>query len=70
MIGLDKNINGIRDDVDALIAQKFSKTPQIKRAAEQKARAIQLFLEVATPDQGYRYENLRVPLKSHRSLSL
>lgn len=51
--GVDANNNGIRDDIDELIAQKFSKTPAIKRAAEQDARATQQLMEAETKDQAF-----------------
>jgi hypothetical protein len=44
--GIDANNNGIRDDIDRLISQKYSATPQMKKAAEQKARTLQNSLEV------------------------
>lgn len=46
--GRDRNGNGIRDDIDQLIALKFSPTPEVKRAAEQKARALQTMMEAST----------------------
>jgi len=48
--GTDNNANGIRDDIDQLIEQKFSYTPEIKRAAEQEARALQQFMEAKTKE--------------------
>mgnify|MGYP003543664683 FL=1 len=32
--GIDSDSNGIRDDIDALILQKYADTPTIKKAAE------------------------------------
>ncbi len=49
--GVDANNNGIRDDIDRLIAQKYSTSPAMKKAAEQEARAIQLFVEATTKNQ-------------------
>ncbi len=49
--GIDNVNNGIRDDVDRLIAQKYAKTPEIKKAAEQKARALQKDMEATTRAQ-------------------
>lgn len=49
--GVDANANGIRDDIDQLISQKFSKTPEIKKAAEQDARATQQMLEATTREE-------------------
>lgn len=46
--GRDRDGNGIRDDIDQLIAQKFSPSPEVKRAAEQKARALQAMMEAST----------------------
>jgi len=43
--GVDKNANGIRDDIDRLIATKYAKTPALKRAAEQMALALQSSME-------------------------
>ncbi|RKZ53917.1 MAG: hypothetical protein DRR16_16950 [Candidatus Parabeggiatoa sp. nov. 3] len=48
--GTDDNANGIRDDIDQLIEQKFSYTPSVKRAAEQEARALQQFMEAKTKE--------------------
>jgi len=52
--GTDDNTNGIRDDIDQLIEQKFSYTPEIKRAAEQEARALQHFMEVKTKEEALK----------------
>jgi hypothetical protein len=49
--GADANGNGIRDDVDRLIAAEFSQTPAVKKAAEQKAQALQAMLEASTKEQ-------------------
>lgn len=49
--GTDANANGIRDDIDRLIATEFSQTPAIKKAAEQKALALQAMLEATTKTQ-------------------
>lgn len=49
--GSDTNNNSIRDDVDALIAQKFSANPELKRAAEQDARAAQQLMEATTKEE-------------------
>ena len=46
--GIDADNNGIRDDIDRLIAQKYSATPAMKKAAEQKARALQKSMEATT----------------------
>jgi hypothetical protein len=43
--GIDANNNGIRDDIDRLIAKKYSLTPAMKKSAEQEARALQKSLE-------------------------
>ncbi len=53
--GTDENSNGIRDDIDHLIEQKFSDTPEIKRAAEQEARALQLFMEAQTKEEALKF---------------
>ncbi len=52
--GTDDNANGIRDDIDQLIEQKFSYTPEIKRAAEQEARALQQFMEAQTKEEALK----------------
>lgn len=52
--GTDTNANGIRDDIDKLIAQKFSYTPEVKHAGEQKARALQQFMETTTKEDALR----------------
>jgi hypothetical protein len=49
--GVDANNNGIRDDIDRLIAQKYSATPELQKAAEQKARALQKSMEATTRQQ-------------------
>lgn len=49
--GVDANNNGIRDDIDRLIALKYSGAPALKKAAEQTARAFQRDLEVTTKQQ-------------------
>jgi len=49
--GVDANNNGIRDDIDRLIALKYSATPAMRKAAEQEAKALQKILNVATKTQ-------------------
>ncbi len=51
LLGIDTDHNGIRDDIDALIAQKYSTTPEIRRGAEQDARAMQRLLEATTKEE-------------------
>lgn len=51
--GIDANANGIRDDIDRLISTKFATTPAIKKAAEQTAIALQLFMEATTKEQAF-----------------
>jgi hypothetical protein len=51
LMGIDANNNGIRDDIDRLIAQKYSATPGLKKAAEQTARALQHTMEATTRQQ-------------------
>lgn len=46
--GIDANTNGIRDDIDQLIATKYAETPAERKAAEQNARALQRVLSVTT----------------------
>lgn len=52
--GVDANANGIRDDIDRLIAQKYARTPAVQRAAEQKARALQRNMEATTREEALR----------------
>lgn len=52
--GVDANSNGIRDDIDRLIEKKYARTPEIKRAAEQEARALQLNMEATTREEALR----------------
>ncbi len=49
--GIDADNNGIRDDIDRLIAKKYSATPQLKKAVEQRARALQKAMEATTQQQ-------------------
>jgi len=44
LVGIDANANGLRDDVDALIGLDYSTTPEVTRAAQQTARAVQALL--------------------------
>jgi hypothetical protein len=46
--GSDTDNNGIRDDIDQLIAKKYSAAPEMKRAVEQSAKAVQRFMEATT----------------------
>jgi hypothetical protein len=46
--GIDADHNGIRDDIDRLIAQKYSATPAMKKAAQQEARTLQRGMETIT----------------------
>lgn len=52
--GIDSDSNGIRDDIDALILQKYSDTPTIKKAAEKYARTVQVFMETNTKQEAYQ----------------
>jgi hypothetical protein len=49
--GIDADNNGIRDDIDRLIAKKYSATPELKKAVEQSARALQKSMEATTRQQ-------------------
>lgn len=49
--GPDADTNGIRDDIDQLIEEKYAETPEVKQAAQQKARALQKFMESTTRDE-------------------
>ena len=53
--GIDANNNGIRDDIDELIEQKFAKIPDLKRAAEQEALALQQFMEAQTKEEALKF---------------
>lgn len=50
LAGQDRDGNGIRDDVDAFIAQRYGKDASMREAAEQIARSIQpaLALDLST----------------------
>jgi len=52
--GIDSDSNGIRDDIDALILQKYADTPTIKKAAEKYARTVQVFMEANTKQEAYQ----------------
>jgi len=54
LTGIDANTNGIRDDIDQLIEQKFSYTSEVKRAAQQEARALQQFMLVKTKEEALK----------------
>jgi hypothetical protein len=49
--GVDADNNGIRDDIDRLIAKKYSATPALKKAVEQGARALQKSMESTSRQQ-------------------
>ena len=49
--GVDADGNGIRDDIDRLITLKYSATPEMKKALEQEARALQKSMESTTRQQ-------------------
>lgn len=49
--GIDIDRNGIRDDIDRLIAKNYSGTTETKKAVEQEARALQSFMEATTREQ-------------------
>lgn len=51
--GVDADTNGIRDDIDALITQKYSDTPRMKITAEEYARSVQIFMEAQTKQEAY-----------------
>ncbi len=51
LAGVDADNNGIRDDIDRLIARDYSATPAIKRAAQQSARALQALMVSTTKAQ-------------------
>ena len=48
---MDADGNGIRDDVDRLIAKKYSATSAIKKVAEIQARAMQQLLDSTTCEE-------------------
>lgn len=49
--GVDANNNGVRDDIDRLIAKKYAATTAMKKAAEQDARTLQKALTATTKVQ-------------------
>lgn len=49
--GIDADGNGIRDDIDRLIAKSYSATSVTKKVAELRARALQQLMEATTPEQ-------------------
>ncbi len=49
--GIDADRNGIRDDIDRLITKKYALTPEMKKTAEQEARALQKSMEATTRAQ-------------------
>lgn len=49
--GIDADGNGIRDDIDRLIASKYSTTSAMKKAAEMEARALQKAMEATTAEE-------------------
>lgn len=49
--GIDADGNGIRDDVDRLIAMKYSTTSMMKQVAELHARALQQSMGATTREQ-------------------
>lgn len=49
--GIDADGNGIRDDIDLLIANKYSATSMMKQVAELHARALQQSMEATTREQ-------------------
>lgn len=51
LAGIDLDGNGIRDDVDVLIARDYSRDPQVTSASRQLARAIQGLLIAQTEEQ-------------------
>lgn len=52
--GKDGDSNGIRDDIDQLIDLKYANTPELKQAAQLKARALQSFMEATTQEEATR----------------
>lgn len=49
--GIDADGNGIRDDIDRLIAKKYSATSIMRKVAEQKARALRQSMEATTREE-------------------
>ena len=47
----DDDNNGIRDDIDELIKQRFSYKLEVKAAAEQEARSLQQFIEANSKEE-------------------
>lgn len=51
--GVDADANGIRDDIDTLIANKYADTPLTRKVAEDYARSVQHFMEATTRQEAY-----------------
>jgi hypothetical protein len=48
--GVDVNANGIRDDIDRVIGEKYSATPELKTATERYARNFQRLMDATTKE--------------------
>lgn len=51
LAGPDSDNNGVRDDIDRLIQEKYSATPALRKASEQSARALARFMAATTREQ-------------------
>lgn len=52
--GIDADRNGIRDDIDLMITQKYSATPAQRDVAKRLARTMQVLLESQSPQEASR----------------
>ncbi len=52
--GTDADGNGIRDDIDRLIADRYAASPALRHVAEQKARAMRQLLLATTREEALR----------------
>lgn len=57
LMGVDADGNGVRDDIDALITEKYADTPLTRKIAEDYARSVQRFMEADTPQAAYEAAN-------------
>ena len=58
LMGTDANQNGIRDDIDRLITEKYASTPEVRRAAENYALALQGLMESESRQEAFEAAQL------------
>lgn len=51
LAGIDADQNGIRDDIDRLIAAKYAASPALRAAAQQDARSVQRLMSATSATQ-------------------